>query len=321
MAGMNGLRRNIVLGTGLLVGLVFLGTLAGCDEDLDGSAADQPDLIWSQHGLLNGQLQKPRAMAISADDEIYIVDYTARIQVFTPDGKFLRGWTTPDSQFGRPTGLSFDREGRLLVANTHYYQVLIYSPEGELVDTIGGLEGTPGHGPGEFGLVTDAVQDSQGNYYVAEYGEYDRIQKFNREGEFLTQWGSQGFEPGQFRRPQNLAVDSDDNVWVVDACNHRVQQFDAEGKLLRIWGEKGDAPGQLYYPYDLLFDDAGNLYISEFGNCRVQKFTPDGQSLGLWGHEGRRPGELSQPWALVMDSQGRIHVLDTQNHRVQRIVM
>ncbi|MCA9100535.1 MAG: hypothetical protein KDA63_05255 [Planctomycetales bacterium] len=321
MAGMNGLRRNIVLGTGLLVGLVFLGIVAGCDEDLDGAAADQPDLIWSQHGLLNGQLQKPRAMAISADDEIYIVDYTARIQVFTPDGKFLRGWTTPDSQFGRPTGLSFDREGRLLVANTHYYQVLIYSPEGELVDTIGGLEGTPGHGPGEFGLVTDAVQDSQGNYYVAEYGEYDRIQKFNREGEFLTQWGSQGFEPGQFRRPQNLAVDSDDNVWVVDACNHRVQQFDAEGKLLRIWGEKGDAPGQLYYPYDLLFDDAGNLYISEFGNCRVQKFTPDGQSLGLWGHEGRRPGELSQPWALVMDSQGRIHVLDTQNHRVQRIVM
>lgn len=308
--------RQIVLWTGLLAGAAVCGAVAGCDTSVPAPGA--PELVWSERGLLNGQLQKPRAMAVNSDDEIYVVDFTARIQVFDRDGKFLRGWMTPDSSVGRPTGLSIDRDGRLLVANTHYYQVLIYSPEGELVDSLGG---TRGHGPGEFGLVTDAVQDSQGNYYVAEYGEYDRIQKFTRDGEFITQWGSHGFEPGQFRRPQNLAVDAEDNIWVVDACNHRVQVFDSAGKLLRIWGEKGDAPGQLYYPYDLLLDSEGNVYISEFGNCRVQKFTPDGESLACWGREGRRPGELSRPWAIVMDTQDRIHVLDTENHRVQRITL
>jgi sugar lactone lactonase YvrE len=219
---------------------------------------------------------------------------------------------------GRPTGLSFDRRGRLLVADTHYFQVLIYSPQGELLDRLGGVEG---HRPGEFGLVTDAADDSHGNLYVAEYGEYDRIQKFSADGEFLLEWGGHGSEPGQFVRPQKLAIDAEDHIWVADAVNHRIQVFDQHGRMLQIWGEHGGEPGQLSYPYDLALDGEGHLYVSEWGNHRVQKFTLEGKSLGCWGRHGRKPGELFQPWGLVRDSKGRIHVLDSRNHRVQRIVM
>lgn len=257
-------------------------------------------------------------MAIDAEDNLYLVDMTARIQVFSPDGEFLRGWQTPTHENGRPTGLTIDRRGRLLVADTHYFQVLIYSPEGKLLDKLGGVEG---HRPGEFGLVTDAVEDSKGNMYVAEYGEYDRIQKFDPQGKFLLEWGGHGSQPGQFVRPQNLAIDELDRVWVVDACNHRIQVFDGGGKLLSMWGLQGSAPGELYYPYDLAFDQQGNLYVCEYGNHRVQKFTRSGESLGCWGKHGRGPGELHNPWAIVCDRRGRIHVLDTNNHRVQRVVM
>ncbi|HVX59818.1 MAG TPA: NHL repeat-containing protein [Pirellulales bacterium] len=299
------------------LGLLIVSALAaaGCEDE---GATSEPQLVWGRKGISNGRLQKPRAMAIDSQDQLYIVDMTARIQVFTPDGEFLRFWQTPVHTNGRPTGLSFDRKGRLLVADTHYFRVLAYSPEGELLFTLGG---TQGHGPGEFGFVTDAVDDSHGNLYVAEYGEYDRIQKFSPDGKFLLQWGGHGFEPGQFVRPQNLAVDEQDRIWAVDACNHRIQVFDTEGKLLDVWGEQGSEPGQLYYPYDLIFDEHGDLYVCEYGNHRVQKFTRSGKSLGCWGRHGRRPGELHHPWALVRDSQGRIHVLDTLNHRVQRIVM
>jgi len=209
----------------------------------------------------------------------------------------------------------------LMVADTHYYRVLVYTPLGKRLEeqTIGGV---CGHGPGEFGFVTECVQDSQGNYYVAEYGEYDRIQKFSPQQEFLFQWGSLGTDPGQFQRPQSLAVDGNGLLWVADACNHRIQVFDATGdeaKLVNIWGGHGSEPGQLSYPYDLILDGKGHLYVSEFGNHRVQKFSPDGRSLGVWGTNGRREGELYQPWALVMDSKDRIHILDSYNHRVQRI--
>lgn len=304
-------------GVARLLALACLAIGAGCQDD-EFNTIGRLDTIWGRRGISDGRFQKPRAMAINDRDEIYIVDMTARIQVFTPEGQFLRGWRTPAWETGKPTGMSIDRAGRLLVADTHYYRLLIYSPEGELVGTIGGTEG---HRPGEFGLVTDAVQDSLGNYYIGEYGEYDRIQKFSPDGQFLLEWGGHGVAPGQFVRPQNLAIDEQDRIWVVDACNHRVQVFDTEGQLLDLWGEQGRGAGQLYYPYDLVFDRQGDVYICEYGNHRVQKFTRDGRSLGTWGTNGRDEGQLHNPWALVIDSQGRVHVLDTNNHRVQRVTM
>jgi sugar lactone lactonase YvrE len=283
------------------------------------------EAIWGRRGMADGELMKPRAMTIDRRDNLYIVDFTGRIQVFDRDGRYLRGWRTPEILNGKPVGLAFANDGRLMVADTHYFRLLFYTPEGKLLKdrTIGGASG---HGPGEFGFLTDAVQDSQGNYFVAEYGEYDRIQKFSPEGKFQLEWGKHGAEPGEFQRPQGLAIDKSDRLWVADACNHRIQVFDTRQdppRLVKIWGQQGAAPGQLKYPYgialdDDALDDGGHVYICEFGNHRVQKFTSDGASLGCWGASGRQPGQLNLPWAVALDSHGAVHVLDTNNHRVQR---
>jgi sugar lactone lactonase YvrE len=276
------------------------------------------EVVWGRQGLGNGQFQKPRAIAIDPQDRLYIVDMTARIQVFDADGKFLRSWRTPVATNGRPTGLSIDRGGRLAVADTHYYRVLFYTGKGELLEhqTIGG---TMGHGAGEFEFLTDVVQDADGNYFVAEYGQHDRVQKFSPDGEFMLQWGTHGEAPGQFRRPQGLFIDQEQRIWVADACNHRIQVFNTNGELLFHWGKQGDALGELYYPYNLVMDGEGRLYVCEYGNHRIQKFTQDGKSLGSWGHSGRGEGELFNPWAMALDSKGRMHVLDSNNHRVQRV--
>ena len=219
--------------------IVLLLAIVGCGGG-DGSAG-RVELVFGRHGVSEGRFHKPRAIAIDKDDRLYIVDMTARIQVFDGDGNFLRSWQTPASANGRPTGLSFDRAGHLMVADTHYFRVLFYTTDGELIPekTIGG---TPGAGPGEFNFVTDVVEDSRGNFYVSEYGEFDRIQKFSPDGKVLLQWGSHGGELGQFMRPQSLAVDERDQIWVADAVNHRIQVFDATGneaRLVKSWGEQG----------------------------------------------------------------------------------
>jgi DNA-binding beta-propeller fold protein YncE len=274
------------------------------------------DRRWGRRGISEGRFQKPRAMAIDDLDRIYVVDMTARIQVFDTDGRFLRGWKTPEKKYGKPTGLSVGIDGRILVADTHYHRVLIYSPDGELTDQIGG---TAGEGPGQFDLVRDAVQDSKGCYYVAESGEWDRIQKFTSTGEFLRQWGGNGTQPGQLALPQSMAVDQHDQIWVADAANHRIQVFDGEGNVVTVWGTKGAEPGKLRYPYDLVLLPDGSVCVAEFGNHRIQRFTRDGRSTGCWGSHGRDDGQLAYPWGLVRDSRGTIHVLDTGNHRVQRV--
>jgi DNA-binding beta-propeller fold protein YncE len=285
--------------------------LLGCEP-----AARRPELVWGEHGLYSGRLHKPRALAFDREDRLYIADLTDRIQVFDRDGRFLRAWSTPHFNVDGPSGLSIDRQGRLLVADTHFYRVLVYSPEGELLMQIG--EGVQGATPGRFGYPTDVATDRYGNFYVAEYGENDRIQVFSPEGKWLREWGGHGYELGEFLRPRSIAIDKHDRLFVADSCNHRIQVFSLEGKLLFWWGTRGSRPGELCYPYDLAIGPDDCLYVCEYGNSRVQKFSLEGRPLGLWGRPGRGPGELDNPYALAVDSQGAVSLADSGNHRIQR---
>ncbi len=299
-------------------------TSVGCVDSATPKYADSKlQLVWGRRGLSDGRFQKARAMAIDKNDHLYIVDMTGRVQVFDTDGNFLRVWNTPSIANGKPTGLGIDRQGLVMVADTHFYQVLFYTPEGELLAdrTIGG---TNGKGPGEFGFVTDAVQDRNGDYFVSEYGEFDRIQKFTAEGKFICQFGKHGNGPLEFNRPQSIFLDRHDNLWISDACNHRIQVVRCERdkpEIVAIWGVEGKELGMLHYPYGIWVDEDEHILICEFGNCRVQKMTTDGKPVSSWGTPGRDEGQLYQPWAIVRDSKKRLHILDTNNNRVQRILL
>jgi len=301
---------------------LFSGGLSGCT---DPGVPSAPDAVWGRRGISDGRLQKPRAMVIDRranGDEVYIVDITGRIQVFDVEGNFRRGWNVPAISVGKPTGLSFDRRGRLMVADSHYFRVLFYDRLGNLLPQAT-IEPVGGKSPDDFGFVGDVVEDAAGSYYAAIYGGVDRLQKFSPDGELLLQWGSPGVQPGQFRRPNGLAIDVERNLlYIADAGNHRVQVLDIskpQPELVAAWGEQGQQPGQLKYPYDLALDGRDHIYIVEFGNHRVQKFTTEGGSLAVWGKSGRASGQLFNPWAVDLDSLGRVYVLDTYNHRVQRV--
>jgi len=294
--------------------ILLLAYLSGCGQN-----TDQPELVWGKRGISDGELVKPRAIAIDSQDRLYLVDWTARIQAFDRNGKFLgHSWTPPDYRNGRPSGLSIDNDDNVIVSDSHYHCVLIYSPEGKLLRTIGGELGTE---PGQLSYISDALRDKEGNFYIAEFGDNQRISKFDPEGKFLKCWGSPGSEIGQFARIRAMVLGSDGNLYLADACNHRIQVFTTDGVFVRTWGRPGTGPGELSYPYDVAFSPGPNpvLYVVEYGNNRVQKFNLKGESLGIWGGPGREPGRLGSPWALAVDSRGRVHVVDSENDRVQRI--
>ena len=305
---------------------MFLGaapvaaSLAGCLPQASENSIGAELRVWGTQGKERGEFYKPRAMTIGPAGLLYIVDKTGRIQVFDQDGEFLRVWQTPEIANGKPCGLSFDHQGRLIVADTHYHRVLRYTPKGELLSELT-LGGVCGEGPGEFSFITRAVEDASGHLYVGEYGASDRIQKFDAEGRFLFQWGAHGEGLDAFNRPQALVLDKQELLWVVDACNHRILVFDARGdepRLVRHWGTQGEAPGELRYPWDLWLEGK-HVYVCELGNHRIQKFTRDGALVASWGGPGSGPGQLKQPWSIVRNDRGQMFVLDTYNHRVKRI--
>src|SRR5262249_31622942 len=109
---------------------------------------------------------------------------------------------------------------------------------------------------------------------VADSGN-DRIQKFDSNGTFLTTWGSTGSGDGQFKVPQDVAVDASGNVFVTDTAsggNNRIQEFTNSGAFIRKWGCLGSGDGLLNASLGLAVDGSENVFVADSENNRIQKF-------------------------------------------------
>jgi DNA-binding beta-propeller fold protein YncE len=297
-----------------ILAVCALSLLSACGGRPGGSARAAYK-VWGQAGRRSGSFVRPRAVSVK-DNEVYVVDTTGRIQVFTFDGEFVRSWSTPAYENGTPTGVSFSREGRVLIPDTHYNQILEYSTDGKLLTQWGSY----GTGVDEFVFPTDIAQAPDGTYYISEYGmEAERVHVFDAERRYARHWGGHGEAEGQLNRSMAIALDDQGTLYVVDTANNRVQCFDKEGALLRIIGEAGTEPGQLKYPHDIAIAPDGSLFVCEYGNNRISRFAQDGTFIACYGRPGRKPGEFNAPQGIAVSENGLVFVADTDNDRVQRM--
>src|SRR6185369_11608192 len=75
----------------------------------------------------------------------------------------------------------------------------------------GGGRGPAGSGtPGStFNRPTDVAWDKAGNIYIADgIGNTNRVEKFDKDGKYIKQWGATGSENGQFNGVKSLAIDA-----------------------------------------------------------------------------------------------------------------
>ncbi len=294
--------------------VMLLTLLAGC------SKSSTPDAIWLDTGVGPEQVVYPRGIAYSPkDDTFYVVDRMARVQHLDHNGKFIGDWHMPEKIQGKPVGLSVGPDGNVYVPDTHYYRVIVYSPDGKEIRRLGGENKSMDDmkKPGHFIYPTDIAWDSKGNTFVSEYGDDDRIQVFDPSGKFLYKFGAFGQGNGQFIRPQDMVIDHD-ILYVTDACNHRICVFKTDGTWLRNMGSCGSSLGQFRFPYGMDIDREGHLIVSEFGNNRVQMIDKEtGKGLKIWGTAGRDPGQLAYPWGVIVDKHDRVISVDAGNNRLQ----
>jgi DNA-binding beta-propeller fold protein YncE len=269
--------------------------------------------IFGETGMGPGEFSYPRAMLITPDQALYIVDKAARIQRYRSDGTFAMDWRMPEWSAGKPTGLGLGPKGRIFVADTHYSRVMVFEADGTLVGQFGGH----GRAGGQFILPTDVAVTPAGAVYVSEYGGNDRISRFTADWVYEFSFGDADAGEAALARPQALYLDDDGTLWVADACNHRICHFSADGLLLGTFGRNGTELGALRFPYALDRLSDGTFVVCEYGNNRVQRFTAEGRSLGTWGSGGRAVGELAYPWAVAVGARDRMYVLDSGNNRVQ----
>jgi len=97
--------------------------------------------IGGRRGVEDGDLNYPQSAAVDASGNIYVVDaFNYRIQVFDPEGKFLRKFGGQGDVFGtfmRPKGIALDSHGNIYVLDALHQNYQIFNNQGELLMFVG----------------------------------------------------------------------------------------------------------------------------------------------------------------------------------------
>jgi len=137
--------------------------------------------------------------------------------------------------------------------------------------------------------------------------------------EFEDAFGGFGIGRERFDQVADVAVDRNENIYVVDRGNNRIQVLDRRGRFLREWGGRGFAPGSFDTPSAIAIDrNAGFLLVVDTGNHRIQKFDLNGKLLLTFGRLGSGDGDFNKPSDVTLDKRGNIFISDTGNNRVQK---
>jgi len=208
---------------------------------------------FGSRGNGEGQFNAPWGIAVDrVRGYIYVVDSANfRVQKFDMSGEFIMAWGSfgnGDGQFYFPRGVAVDQEdGTVYVVDMGNHRIQKFDTSTNVLpQLLTKWGGSSAAGHASSALAQEAGQlrspwgitvDGAGHLYVTDTGNH-RIEKFDREGNFITQWGGFGNGDGQFNFPYGIAVDAKGSVFVVDSGNTRVQQFmPADEGSERLQGE------------------------------------------------------------------------------------
>jgi len=198
---------------------------------------------------------------------------------------------------------------------------------------------------GRFRQPTDVTWDPQGNAYFSDGYWNSRIGKVDKNGDWVTSWGSPGKAEGQFDTPHSIAADNAGNIYVADRGNRRIQVFDGQGKFLRaisvdlplppdarpaignqpptLQGYQGSMTQMPGAPWTVCITPGKTqyLYTSDSFPGRIYKFTLDGKLLGTFGRAGKQLKQFGWVHEIACPSENELYVAEVLNWRVQKLVL
>ena len=221
----------------------------------------------------------PYTLAVSSEYVYNLIYYedqdTEGLKIKKTDlsGSHITEWNLPslDDAFG--FGLAVDSQDNVYYFAGDSGRVYKYSTTGNLLNQFGSL----GTGEGEFAeqpypFNTIAV-DSQDNLYVADTSNR-RVQKFDSNGVFISQFGSEGSGDGEFMNAFNLTVGPDDSIYVGDnqeETGFRIQKFDNDGIYLNQYTQGSDeVSGSPFLVYGISAGPNGIIYTINAESFKIE---------------------------------------------------
>src|SRR5215510_8228503 len=277
-----------------------------------------------------------------------LLEFDAKGEFIREVGKGLYGWSFAHS-------VRIDKDDNIWAIDKGSDMVIKFNPAGRVIWVFGRRKESADEDTkpwehvepplaavdGLFRQPTDVAWDSKGNVYISDGYINSRVAKYDKDGNWVKQWGTKGTAPGQFNLPHAIAIDNDDNIYVGDRSNRRIQVFDTEGKFLRMFtidvppdpktrAVNGNTPsGQaltrvIGAPNSICITPGPNqvMFVGESTYPgRIFKVSLEGKVLGVIGSSGRQLKHFSGAHALACPSEKEIYAAETSNWRVQKLIL
>lgn len=236
----------------------------------------------------------------------------------SPDGRYRwhENWAVIPlvrEKEGRTHGAAVARDGRVYIFHQDVPAMLVYEPDGRLVNCWGDY-------PGAHGLTL--VEESGREFLWLTDQDRAEVEKTTLEGEVAAHVAPPSYAGTEPYVPTWVAVNEaryggNGDVWVADGYgSSRVIRYDAQGRELAILDGSNGA-GRFNCPHGIWFDSRKRpmeLYVADRGNHRVQVFSAEGRFLRCFGEEF-----LTSPDGFALDGKrlvipelrGRVTLLDS----------
>lgn len=309
---------------------------------------------------LTAQFHTPTRLALDKEGNLYVadtdnhrirkIDTVGNVTTFAGNGtQGYKDGPAQASQFSSPSGMAFDSDGNLYVADSRNHRIRKIDTAGTVTTFAGGGGGGPDSPDGqginaEFFYPKGLTFDPEGNLYVADSNNYN-IRKITRNGYVSTFAGLRSFRMGKgtqdgqgqsakFYYPHDIVWGPGQKLYVTDGDALRTIDSSAlvttlaknpeepsARKLLQAFGRRFPVSFQVSSPNEFTFFVPHESRIfridkDKVNNWRVVPFA--GSSAGYKDGAGAN-AQFSSIAGLAMGGDGNLYAADLQNHRIRKI--
>lgn len=211
-----------------------------------------------------------------------------------------------------------DRAGNVQTESNYEYVEITVNGHDELLPRYL-VNSIPEHDSNEyadFNNVSDYVEDSEGNYYIANRAKWE-LRKYSSTDELIYSKTGTLFGENYFSNPYYLALDSEENLYVYNNYIYNgfglgeVSIFDKNGRFLSTWSNNRQMCAN-----DMIYAN-GKILIANNCLSRIDVYSKEGVYERSMGSYGVGDGNFLAISRLAVDSDWNIYVTDNYKLSVQ----
>lgn len=203
--------------------------------------------------------------------------------------------------FINPIGVAVSREGYIYVTDSGRHQIAVLDKRGNEIKRIGSF----GKEIGKLSYPASIIITSEPSQrlIVSEFGN-NRIQVFDLKGKSL---GLFPFKSNLPVAPTAIAMDNDQNFYVVDKSKQEILVYSSQGKYLKTIGK--NLQERFNYPMGIAITPHGQIIVSDSGNAALKMIDQQGYLIKRIP-EKNDDGLFNNPRGVTMDKDGNLYITD-----------